>query len=217
MVSVSLFVGQVQALRQSGRPSGIYKTEVKGPIELGKNGFAGDHQADTQAHGGPEKAVHSYPAEHYVKLAAAFPDAATSLVAGSIGENISTKQIDEHDVHIGDIWQLGTAQIQVCQPRNPCWKIDERFECDGMAAFIDKTLLTGWYWRVVQPGVVSAGDVLSCLQPANQNMTLHGAMTLWREHRPPLDALERLSQTPGIASSWRDKINQRLTYLKGLG
>jgi hypothetical protein len=66
--------------------------------------------------------------------------------------------LDEADVRIGELWQLGSAVLQVCQPRNPCWKIDERFGADGMAGFIAEHLLTGWYWRVVQPGHVSPGD-----------------------------------------------------------
>jgi MOSC domain-containing protein YiiM len=71
-------------------------------------------------HGGPEKAVHLYPSTHYAKLAAKFAEVAPLLVPGSMGENIATAELDEHDVRLGDVWQLGTALIQVCQPRNPC-------------------------------------------------------------------------------------------------
>ena len=72
MAKVSLYIGQVQALPVSGRPTGMYKISVHEPIELGLNGFAGDHQADLRVHGGPEKAVHLYPSTHYAKLAAQF-------------------------------------------------------------------------------------------------------------------------------------------------
>jgi MOSC domain-containing protein YiiM len=213
MAKVSLFIGQVQPLPVSGRPTAMYKTSVQAPIELGVEGFAGDQHADLRAHGGPEKAVHLYPSTHYVKLAAKFAEAAPLLVPGSMGENIATTDLDEHDVRLGDVWQLGTALMQVCQPRNPCWKIDERFGCDGMALFIDQHLLTGWYWRVLQPGEVNPSDTLQLHQAASQAPTLHEAMTLWRAHPPLLDQLSALAEVPGIAKVWQDKIKQRVSYL----
>ncbi len=191
----------------------MYKTQVQGPIELGFEGFAGDQHADLRAHGGPEKTVHLYPSTHYAKLAAQFSDVAPLLVPGSMGENIATAELDEHCVRLGDVWQLGSALIQVCQPRNPCWKIDERFGADGMALFIDQHLLTGWYWRVLQTGTVCHTDTLVLHEAATHGPTLHEAMTLWREHRPNLDALSQLAETPGIAKAWQDKIKQRVSYL----
>jgi MOSC domain-containing protein YiiM len=216
MAKVSLFIGQIQALPVSGRPTAMYKTQVQGPIELGVEGFVGDQHADLRVHGGPEKAVHLYPSTHYAKLAAQFADVAPLLVRGSMCENIATADLDEHDVRLGDVWQLGSALIQVCQPRNPCWKIDERFGCDGIALFIDQHLLTGWYWRVLQTGTVNSSDSLVLHEAASQAPTLHQAMMLWREHRPDLDALSQLAETPGIAKVWQDKIKQRVRYLKDL-
>lgn len=216
MARVLIFVGGITLLPESGRPTGMYKLPVRDVIELGHTGFAGDQQADLRVHGGLEKAVHLYPARHYAKLAARFPDAARNLVPGSLGENLSCDELDERDVRIGDIWQLGEARLQVCQPRNPCWKIDERFASQGMAAFIDDTCLTGWYWRVLHPGRVTPSDTLDLLTPAEDALTLHAAMALWRQHRPPLQALEHLANTPGVASGWRDEIERRLTYLKKL-
>jgi MOSC domain-containing protein YiiM len=213
MAMVSLFIGQVQALPVSGRPTAIYKTQLEVPVELGVEGFAGDQHADLRAHGGSEKALHLYPSKHYAKLAAQFADASPLLVPGSMGENISTADLDEHDVRLGDVWQLGTALIQVCQPRNPCWKIDERFASDGMAVFIDQHLLTGWYWRVLQTGTVEPNDSLVLHEAASHAPTLQQAMILWREHRPELDALSQLAETPGIAKVWKDKIKQRVSFL----
>lgn len=214
MAQVSLFMGGIKPLPESGRPTGMYKSLVTGGVEIGPEGFVGDQQADRRVHGGPDKAVHLYPARHYALLAAQFPDASADLVAGSLGENISTAELDEHDVRIGDVWRLGTARLQVCQPRSPCWKIDERFASEGMAAFISARLLTGWYWRVLQPGRVAAGDTLELETPAVDAHGLYEAMRLWQEHRPALAELERLAATPGIAANWRDKIIQRLTWLR---
>jgi MOSC domain-containing protein YiiM len=214
MAHVSLFIGSIRPLPESGRPTGMYKQPVVGPLELGLEGFIGDQQADHRVHGGPEKAVHLYPARHYAKLAERFPDAASQLVIGSLGENISTAELDESDVRIGDIWRLGSTQLQVCQPRNPCWKIDERFASEGMAAFIAEQRLTGWYWRVIAPGSVAPSNHLELIQAADGAFTLAEAMLCWQAHRPALGDLERLAATPGIAKSWQQKISARVVWLR---
>lgn len=214
MAKISLFIGGVRPLPESGRPTGMYKQPVSGTLQLGPEGFIGDQQADPRVHGGPEKAVHLYPTRHYARLAAAFPEAAPQLVAGSLGENIATADLDENDVRLGEIWCLGSARLQVCQPRNPCWKIDERFASDGMAAFIAEHQLTGWYWRVLTPGRVAPGDELQREAPASAALTLAEAMHLWHSHRPPHADLQALADTPGIASQWQAKIQQRLDYLR---
>jgi MOSC domain-containing protein YiiM len=214
MADVSLFIGSIRPLPESGRPTGMYKQPAIGPLELGPEGFKGDQQADRRVHGGPEKAVHLYPARHYARLAARFPEAAAQLAIGSLGENISTAELDENDVRLGDIWRLGSAQLQVCQPRNPCWKIDERFASDGMAAFIAEHRLTGWYWRVVTPGHVAPGDSLDLLVAADSPFTLAEAMQCWQAHRPALGDLEKLATSPGIAKSWQQKIAARVDWLR---
>lgn len=214
MAKVIIFIGGLSALPNSGRPTGMFKQQVSGPLELGPEGFIGDQQADRRVHGGPEKAVHLYPAAHYAKLAKRFPEAASQLVPGSLGENISCAELDESSVRIGDIYLLGNARLQVCQPRNPCWKIDDRFNADSMAAFIAETNLTGWYWRVVQTGSVQPGATLELDEAAPSALSLAAAMTLWQEHRPQPDDLEQLAATPGIASGWQEKILNRAAWLR---
>ena len=127
MSYVSLFIGTIAPLPESGRPTGMFKHPVSAPLDLGHEGFAGDEQADRRVHGGPEKAVHLYPAIHYARLALAFPEIAGQLKPGCLGENISSPTLDEAQVRIGEVFGLGDARLQVCQPRNPCWKIDARF------------------------------------------------------------------------------------------
>jgi MOSC domain-containing protein YiiM len=214
MAQISLFIGGIRPLPESGRPTGIYKQPVTAPVTLGSEGFIGDQQADRRVHGGPDKAVHLYPATHYPLLARRFPEAAGQLVPGSMGENLSTAELDEAAVRLGDIWQLSGARLQVCQPRNPCWKIDERFACEGMAAFIAEQRLTGWYWRVLTGGLVTPGDPLVLEHSPADNPTLAEAMQLWQTHRPELAELERLAAVSAIAENWRQKILQRLNWLR---
>ena len=214
MASTSLFTGTIAPLPKSGRPTGMFKLPLRGPLHLGVDGFEGDQQADHRVHGGPEKAVHLYPAAHYTRLAEKFPEVAGQLLPGSLGENISSTTLDETQVRIGDIFQLGGARLQLCQPRSPCWKIDERFGVDGMAAFIADQRLTGWYFRVVQPGMVAPESTLDLVQPAADALTLAAAMALWQAHRPALETLRQLAATPDIASNWQRKIRERLAWLE---
>lgn len=211
-MTIQLYIGSVRRLDDEGQSSAIYKDPVTGPIMLEVEGLTGDAQADRRVHGGPEKAVHHFAAENYAHLAERFPGIAAQLIPGSIGENISTTGWDERNVYIGDIFRLGDTRVQVSQPRSPCWKIDERFASEGMAAFIAEERLTGWYWRVLTPGQVVPGDPLLLEQPADA-FTLAKAMLLWQAHRPPLADLEKLAVAPGIASQWQQKIENRVRWL----
>lgn len=214
MAAISLFIGTVAPLPDSGRPSGIFKHPVSTPIHLGRGGFCGDQQADLRVHGGPDKAVHLYPAAHYARLAKQFPEATDNLVPGSLGENISSAELDESVVRIGDIFQLGDALLQVCQPRSPCWKIDDRFGVDGIAAVIAEQGLTGWYFRVVQPGMVAPDATLDLRESSAGAPTLHAALALLRLHRPDPAELRHLAAAPGIAAGWRQKIDARAAWLE---
>jgi len=209
-----IFSGSICPLPESGRPTGMYKTRCSSTIQFTTEGITGDQQADRRVHGGPEKAVHLYPASHYRQLAEQFPEARALLVPGTLGENLSVDGLDESQVHIGDIWQLGGVLLQLCQPRNPCWKIDERLGVEGMAAFIAEHGLTGWYFRVCQPGTADNGDSLHPLDHPPGAPTLQAAMQCWQAHRPAVAELEQLAATPGIAAHWQAKITQRAAWLR---
>ena len=211
-----VFVGGVGALADSGRPSAIVKHAVSHAVGVTEMGLDGDAQADTSVHGGPEKAVHLYPADHYQQLAKRFPDLREVLLPGVLGENLSVRGLTESDVHVGDIWRVGTARLQLCQPRMPCWKIDARLGHDGVAAHIDAHGLTGWYGRVVENGAVGPGDAMIHESTPRGAMTLAQALALCGEHRPDLDALQALIATPGLARRWAVKLHKRLHYLQRL-
>lgn len=125
-----VFVGKVRLLSIEGERSGIVKTPAAGPLMLTPTGLEGDEQADLRHHGGVDKALHHYPVEHYAVLAAEWPQCAAAVGAGFLGENISTRGLDEHALCIGDVLRIGEARVQVSQTRSPCWKIDLRLKID---------------------------------------------------------------------------------------
>jgi len=207
-----VFVGAVAPLADDGRSSAIAKSAVAGAAYLGTEGLAGDAQADRRVHGGAEKALHHFPAEHYANLAAAFPSA-RNLLPGDLGENLSTRGLAENDICIGDIFALGAARIQVAQPRSPCWKIDQRTGCEGVAAYIAEHGMAGWYYRVLTPGAIAAGDSLIHMERLVGAVTLAHFWRTTRATRPSLEALHRLAAAPGLNPDWIRKLHERIDWL----
>jgi MOSC domain-containing protein YiiM len=214
--STSLFMGGIRPLPPENRPTGIFKHEVVVPAWLGREGLAGDAQADRRVHGGPDKALHQYPVAHYARLAAAFPDARELLIPGSIGENLSAPGWDEANVCIGDIFRLGDTRIQVSQPRSPCWKIDHRYGVAGLAKLIDEAGITGWYFRVIEEGSVEPGCAFALIDRMAPDLTIQALLSLWREHRPDPEHLKRTAATPGLAESWIRKLMDRAGRLRAV-
>lgn len=186
------------------------------PVWLGREGLAGDAQADRRVHGGPEKALHQYPVAHYGRLAAAFPHLRDDLKPGTLGENLSVPGWDEANVCIGDVFRLGDARIQVSQPRSPCWKIDSRFATEGMARLIEAQGITGWYFRVIEEGAVEPDCSFELLERSATDVTLAHLLEAWRAHRPALAHLRALAATPGLTAGWADKLRQRADRLESL-
>jgi MOSC domain-containing protein YiiM len=211
-----LFTGQVAQLVGDSRSSAIAKTAVNGACWVSVEGLVGDAQADRRVHGGPGKALHHFPAEHHARLAAAFP-AARHLQPGGLGENLSTHGMTEADVCIGDVFRLGGARIQVSQPRTPCWKIDHRTGCEGVAAFIAEQGLAGWYYRVLEAGEIAAGDCFEHLERPATAVSLAEFNRTLREPRPAVAALARLAAASGLDAQWVARLKQRVDWLRHNG
>jgi MOSC domain-containing protein YiiM len=211
-----LFMGGIRPLPPDNRPTGIFKQELEMPAWLGRKGLVGDAQADRRVHGGLEKALHQYPASNYARLAELFPEVRELLVPGSIGENLTVPGWDEGNVSIGDRFRLGDAVVEVASPRSPCWKIDQRYGHEGMAAAIEAHGLTGWYFRVLEEGEVAPGCAFERIDRRAPEVTLARLLGLWRTHRPVPEELEMLAATPALAQRWSDKLRERAAKLREL-
>jgi len=154
----SVQVGRVAPLGPDGVPSGFVKAPIQGRVEVGLLGLTGDEQADLSVHGGPDKAVYACSLGNYAAWKAAFPQYQALLVPGGLGENLTIDGIAEVDVCMGDQVRIGTAVLQVSQPRQPCFKFALRFNDVAMPRAMVRNGMTGWYYRVLQPGVLGAGD-----------------------------------------------------------
>lgn len=204
-----VFVGRVRLMLPDGEATGIFKAPVDRPVRLTATGLEGDEQADLRHHGGVDKALHHYPVEHYALMAEEWPQCAGLLAAGVLGENISTRGMTEHDLCIGDILRLGGARVQVSQPRSPCWKIDRRLKVDNASRFVEAAGITGWYYRVLEPGMIAAGDTTELLERPNPWLSLAHYWDEVMAHRPDPVSLRRIAGAVGLAADkakrWADR------------
>ncbi len=170
LLSVNLAVPRTFEYHGQTLPTGIFKEPAAGRVRLGELSLDGDIQADRRYHGGAEKAVYLYPSEHY-PLWRKFLSR-DDLSGGFFGENFTTEGLLEDTVHIGDIFRVGSAVVQVTNPRSPCFKLGLKV---GSARFI-KTFLEsrrlGFYLRVLEEGDVGAGDPIGRIQTAPERVTV---------------------------------------------
>lgn len=209
-----VMAGRLRAFGPKGVPSGIDKLAVTGPVRVTTIGLDIDEQGDPRHHGGPEKALHHYPRDHYAQwhgeLAGQGGDATVLDRAGAFGENISTSGLTEADVCIGDRFRLGTALVEVSQARQPCWKLNHRFGFAGMSRAVQASGRTGWYYRVLEPGEVSAGDRLVLTSRTCPQWSLQRLLHVLYVDRLNLDALAEMAELAALAESWRKLARQRL-------
>lgn len=211
-----LFAGGTGYLDQEGHRSGIFKRRTLDRVRVEVEGIVGDEQADRRVHGGPEKAVHQYAFENYAKIAQAFPHSSSLLVPGSLGENISAKDLSESNVHIGDMFRVGSAIFQVSQPRSPCWKINHRFGEERMSVYVAQSRITGWYYRVLTPGEIQAGDGITLLERQTDRFSIEQFWRVQLSHRPSVDDLIELIAVPGLAEEWKKRLRERVAWLRKL-
>ncbi len=207
---LDLRIGAVAPLGARGAPSGIAKRRASGPLLLSPTGLAGDEQGDTIRHGGPEKAVHHYPFDHYAAWTGDLGPHPLLAGPGAFGENFSTLGLTEATVAIGDVFRLGTALIEVSQGRQPCWKLNERFGRPDMARLVQSSGRTGWYYRVLEPGSVSPDDRLVLQERRAPDWTL---ARIW--HTFYIDPLNReelagIAALDRLAEGWRGHAARRL-------
>ena len=177
-------------------------------------GIVGDQQADRRWHGGAGKALHQFAQASYAKIAARFPELRGVAVPGSLGENLSCPALDETTVCIGDRWRFGTVEAVVCQPRNPCTKIDARYDLPGVATFIAKQRITGWYLRVAVPGEARVGDAMTLVERPNPECSIARLLAVDANRSATEEELTALRDCAGLDPDWRRRLNERVGFLR---
>jgi len=189
--------------------SGFAKQPVHGPVAVQRDHLAGDGQADRTVHGGSEKAVFGYSGDHYPAWST---ELGVALADGAFGENLTLTGIDEDRVAIGDVFQLGTAIIQVSQPRQPCWKLARRHRLPSLPAQAIANGRLGWYFRVLTEGHVAAGETLTLKDRPHPSWTIARINRLFFGPRAALqNLLTEAALLPAMSPEFLAICQRRLT------
>lgn len=162
---LSIQIAQARRVQINGRSilTAIHKLPVSGAVSVMPLGLAGDEQADLSVHGGLDKAVYAYPAEHYpfwreARAQAGLTDIDDALPFGSMGENLTLQGVLETDVWVGDVLRFSGCELRVTQPREPCYKFNAAMGYNGAVKAMAQNACCGFYLAVDQPGHLSAGE-----------------------------------------------------------
>jgi MOSC domain-containing protein YiiM len=208
---VSVNVGRPRTVAWRGRPvtTAIFKDPVMGRVPVRRLNLEGDGQADLSVHGGADKAVYVYPAEHYPDWRRELPELA--LPWGMFGENLTVEGLREDDVHVGDRLRLGTAEAVVTQPRLPCYKLGVRFSRDDIVKRFLASGRTGFYVAVTQEGDVGAGDPVDVLARDPEGITVGDVTRLYVRDKRNVAKLRRAIQVAALPEGWRSQFHDQLT------
>jgi len=210
---VSVNVGSVREFEYKRRPakSAIWKSPATGRIAARGVNLDGDQQADRNAHGGPDKAIYAYAVEDrrwWEK------ELGRSLGYGEFGENLTTEGIDVNNSLVGDRWEIGTAVLEISEPRIPCWRLGVRMNDEMFPRRFTNAMRPGPYLRIVVEGNVGAGDEIRVVERPDHNLTIRDIFRIYTRDR---HEVERLLAVPQMSESWRRWAEDWLRKAKGRG
>ena len=210
MQVISVNVGLPRTLVFDGETvvTGIFKEPVEGRIAVRRLNLDGDRQADLTVHGGRDKAVYAYPAEHYSFWREQFPE--MDLPWGMFGENLTLTGLLEDEVHIGDHFRVGSATLMVTQPRLPCYKLGIKFGREDIIKRFLESGKTGFYFAVLEEGEVAAGDAISLLHRDEHHIQVADIVRLYRRDKYNLDLLRRVLAVEALPEAWREYFHHRV-------
>ncbi len=206
---VSVNVGLPRSVLWKDRTvvTGIFKEPVTGPVVARRLNLDGDRQADLSVHGGADKAVYVYPAEHYEPWRRELET--TELPWGMFGENLTTQGLTEDTVVIGERWQVGQAVLMVTQPRQPCYKLGVRFGRDDLLRRFVRSRRTGWYVAVLREGAITANDPILVERPTD-SLTVAAVADLLFAKAADVAHLRLAAALPTLAEGLRAYFQKQL-------
>lgn len=203
MELVSVNVSQVRQVEHRGRlvGTGIFREPVEGRVALGRLTLAGDRQVDFRHHGGPDKAVCAYPCEHYAVWREEL--GRDDLSYGHFGENFTVSGLPEDETCIGDRFRVGTAVVEVTQPREPCFKLGIRMGDPRFPEVFRVSERVGYYLRVIEEGDVAAGDAIKRVDPVSDGMSVREVFHLCFFDSGNREGIARALSLPALSKEWR--------------
>ena len=207
LLSVNVGVPRDAVWRGEVVRTGIFKSPVAGRIAMRGDNLDGDAQADLSVHGGADKAVYGYPSEHYGFWCEWL--GVDELPWGAFGENLTTEGLLETDVCIGDRFRIGSALLEVSQPRIPCANLALRHERADLPKHFLASGRSGFYFRIVEHGDLAAGDAIVRDASDPRGLSVAEVQSLARTKGDPA-LIRRAAEHPALAQVWRDDLRKRL-------
>lgn len=208
-----MFTGEPRSItdERGGWRSSIFRRPVDGEVRLTRRGLEGDRVADTKHHGTPDQAVCCHSLDHYAFWNEVYAlSGGDSLGPGGVGENWTVSGGDESGICVGDVYAVGTARVRVSGPRVPCWKQERKLGLPGFHKRTLEFLRTGFYARVLEEGLVRAGDDLRLEDRPNPNVSQHLVNECAHGEFDPALA-QRLLEIPELAEGWKRILRSRLS------
>ena len=205
MKVLSINVGSLREMLRNGKKiqTGIFKESIEGQIEVKRLGLEGDQQANNKLHGGIYKAICVYASEYYDlwKEELAKPD----LSFGDFGENLTTIGLLEDDIYLGDRLRIGTVEVVVTQPREPCITLDARLGIKDLSARIRKSGRSGFYFSVEKEGVIKNGDSIENISQEKNKVSISDFNQIINGKLEIDDIIERASKIYGLPPKLKKK------------
>lgn len=208
----TLAIGMPKELHYSNGRSmitGIEKRKVQ-EVYLSARGFEGDDVADKKHHGGPDRAVCLYPAEHYIQWE---QELGKPLPTAAFGENLTVTNMLEADICIGDIYKIGNAVIQVTQGRVPCSTIDKYAEANILLKRLIETGYTGFLARVLEEGTICADSKIELVEKHPEGISVLHCNEVYFKNKDAL-AMKRIQVVDALAEDWKQKLEKRIQLLQ---
>lgn len=202
--------GKIKKALGNGRiETAIFKHPIPGPVEITKNGVVNDEHAYIP-HRSPDKALLHYCTSHYAEWAKEIPASEAHFKPGAFGENIFNTEVSEKNICIGDRIAIGDIVVEVSEPRAPCYKLNHRFEVKDMAKRTQTLLRTGWLYRIIKPGVITAGDMIRLLERPHPDWTVARVMYYLHLETDNKEIMKEMIEIPPLGEEVKDKFRARL-------
>jgi MOSC domain-containing protein YiiM len=201
---LSVNVAQIREIPHQGRmvPTGIWKLPVAGRVAVRGVNVDGDEQADRAVHGGPHKAVYAYARQDIDWWQ---DELGRELPNGVFGENLTVRGLELGAALIGERWRVGSAVLEVSEPRFPCWKLGVRFDDPKMLKRFAAARRPGTYLRIAEEGKLQAGDYVEVISRPDHDLTIAAFAHAFLGDRSQLGRL----LIPEVSQEWREWVAQR--------
>lgn len=216
LISINVGIPKTVNINGNAVQTGIYKSPIQEATWVRTLGLEGDGQADKKVHGGPHQAVYCYPFDHYTFWQKTL--SRQTLPFGTFGENFTISTLNEDNVFIGDVLQIGKAVLQVTMPRIPCFKLAHKMGDKTMIKQFLQSGRSGFYCRTLTEGSVSAGDDINIIKRDTQAISVHTALILQKldltQLSNPSELLNKALSIESLAPLLKADYSKRLLSLK---